>query len=272
MQDGALYFNTTVNVMRFYDLGNTLWVQFGGTAQAAAEAAQAAAELALDTFDDIFLGAKASDPTLDNDGNALATGAIYYNTAQNRLKVWSGSAWGNAVDPLGSDSRIPSPTASGFGQLIVQNDADDAYEFLGQGTANIQRLMSKGTNALPVFETEPYVFAMTFHGEPDGNIEIMRHTFERAVSFAEDFDDGNTPGSYGTAGTAPTAATRSFAVNKNGASYGDIEIATNGNVTFLTDGVGDPADFAAGDSIEIVSPSTIDDIADISFTFYGLFA
>ena len=54
----------------------------------AAQNAQTAAEAALDTFDDDFLGAKSSDPTLDNDGNALTDGALYYNTTDNRMKVY----------------------------------------------------------------------------------------------------------------------------------------------------------------------------------------
>lgn len=63
------------------------------TAQSAAEDAQTAAEAALDSFDDRYLGAKSSDPALDNDGNALLTGAIYWNTSSNGLRFWSGSAW-----------------------------------------------------------------------------------------------------------------------------------------------------------------------------------
>ena len=58
------------------------------TAQTAAETAQAAAESALDTFDDKFLGSKSSDPTLDNDGNALTDGALYFNTTDNVMKVY----------------------------------------------------------------------------------------------------------------------------------------------------------------------------------------
>jgi len=69
-------------------------------AQTAAETAQAAAELAYDNFDDRYLGPKASDPTLDNDGDALIDGALYFNTTTNVLKYWDGSAWQNveAVD------------------------------------------------------------------------------------------------------------------------------------------------------------------------------
>ena len=58
------------------------------TAKAAAETAQTAAEAALDTFDDRFLGAKASDPTVDNDGNALIDGAIYFNTTTDVMNVY----------------------------------------------------------------------------------------------------------------------------------------------------------------------------------------
>ena len=61
----------------------------------AAQAAQTAAEAALDSFDDRYLGAKASAPSLDNDGNALITGALYWNTTSNLMFVWSGTAWGS---------------------------------------------------------------------------------------------------------------------------------------------------------------------------------
>ena len=58
------------------------------TAKTAAETAQTAAETALDTFDDRFLGAKASDPSVDNDGNVLLDGAMYFNTSSNYMKVY----------------------------------------------------------------------------------------------------------------------------------------------------------------------------------------
>ena len=58
------------------------------TAQAAAETAKTAAETALDTFDDRFLGAKSSNPTVDNDGNTLVDGALYFDTTNNLMKVY----------------------------------------------------------------------------------------------------------------------------------------------------------------------------------------
>ena len=71
----------------------------GNSATAAANSATAAASSAtdaaasFDSFDDTYLGAKSSAPSVDNDGNALATGALYFNSSTNVLNVWSGSAW-----------------------------------------------------------------------------------------------------------------------------------------------------------------------------------
>jgi hypothetical protein len=65
-----------------------------GSATAAAASATAAAE-SYDSFDDRYLGAKSSAPSVDNDGNALITGAIYWNTTDNAMYVWTGSAWGS---------------------------------------------------------------------------------------------------------------------------------------------------------------------------------
>lgn len=59
---------------------------------AASSAASAAA--ALDSFDDRYLGSKTSDPTVDNDGNALVTGALYYRTTTPAgMKVYDGAQW-----------------------------------------------------------------------------------------------------------------------------------------------------------------------------------
>jgi hypothetical protein len=41
-----------------------------------------------DQFDVRYLGSKSSDPATDNQGNALIDGALYWNTTDNRLKVY----------------------------------------------------------------------------------------------------------------------------------------------------------------------------------------
>jgi len=74
-----------------------------GAAQVALAEAQVAlattqannAAASLDSFEDQYLGAKSSNPSVDNDGGALITGALYFNTTVPEMRVWNGSAWVN---------------------------------------------------------------------------------------------------------------------------------------------------------------------------------
>jgi hypothetical protein len=66
------------------------------SASAAAASAASAATL-LDNFDDIYLGSFATDPTVDNDGDPLTAGDLYFNTVSSTLQVYSGSAWQTAA-------------------------------------------------------------------------------------------------------------------------------------------------------------------------------
>tara|TARA_Y100000748_G_scaffold299385_1_gene296144 strand:+ start:393 stop:2183 length:1791 start_codon:yes stop_codon:yes gene_type:complete len=99
----------------------------------AAANAQAAAEAALDIFDDDYLGSKSSDPTVDNDGNALADGSLYYNTTDNRMKVYDlGTTSWLYVSPTSSDQTKINSVANAINAVsnvssnlsAVQNFAD----------------------------------------------------------------------------------------------------------------------------------------------------
>jgi microcystin-dependent protein len=62
-------------------------------AAADAEAAATAAAASYDAFDDRYLGSKTSDPALDNDGAALITGALYWNSVAEEIRVYNGTSW-----------------------------------------------------------------------------------------------------------------------------------------------------------------------------------
>lgn len=66
----------------------------------AASSSAASAAASYDSFDDRYLGPKATAPTVDNDGNTLLVGALYFNTTSNQMKVWDGSSWLNAYASL----------------------------------------------------------------------------------------------------------------------------------------------------------------------------
>ena len=90
---------------------------------AAAAASAAAAAASYDSFDDRYLGAKATVPSVDNDGNALTAGALYFNTTTGAMQVWDAvaAAWEGITSAV-SSSRW-SKTAVG-GETTL-NGADD---------------------------------------------------------------------------------------------------------------------------------------------------
>ena len=101
------------------------------TAQTAAEAARDSALAAYDNFDDRYLGAKSSNPTLDNDGNALLAGALYFNTVVPEMRLWTGSAW---VAAYVSGTGFLS-TANNLSELTAT--ASTARTNIGLGTAAV---------------------------------------------------------------------------------------------------------------------------------------
>ncbi len=80
----------------------------------AAAAAASNAEVAFDSFDDKYLGSKASDPATDNDGNPLLTGALYWNTTVGAVRVWNGSAWLS----MAADASIVDFQQAGAGAVV----------------------------------------------------------------------------------------------------------------------------------------------------------
>ena len=161
---------------------------FGSTASAAASAAAAAtsetnAAASYDSFDDRYLGAKASAPAVDNDGNALLTGALYWNSTSSNLFVWTGSAWSQAAftagtfatltgtetltnktltapainlinDTSGNEVLNFSPTASAVDYVTVQNGigvATPLHIYADGPSANIGlHLQPKGTGLITI--------------------------------------------------------------------------------------------------------------------------
>jgi hypothetical protein len=86
------------------------------SASAAATSATNAAA-SYDSFDDRYLGAKSSEPSTDNDGDALVAGALYFNTSENYMKVYDGSAFQNAYanvnDAIGNVVEDTTPQLGG---------------------------------------------------------------------------------------------------------------------------------------------------------------
>ena len=96
-----------------------------GSATAAAASATAAAA-SYDSFDDRYLGSKSTPPTVDNDGNALVTGALYWDSVSNQMFAWTGSAWGS----ISSTASIYRYKFTASGGETSESGVDDLSQTL----------------------------------------------------------------------------------------------------------------------------------------------
>lgn len=105
------------------------------------------AAASFDSFDDRYLGAKASAPTVDNDGDALLVGALYWNTSSNNLFIWTGSEWNSAAFDVGTalfdadigvtvQGLLTAGTGIGIVSDTITNTAPDQTVVLTEG-ANV---------------------------------------------------------------------------------------------------------------------------------------
>jgi len=85
------------------------------TSATAAAASATAAATSADNFDDVYLGSKGSAPTLDNDGDALTSGDLYFNSSTGALNVWNGSTW----VAIAADTDVKT--------LVSSNDSTAGY-------------------------------------------------------------------------------------------------------------------------------------------------
>jgi len=120
------------------------------TSATSAAASASAAAASYDSFDDRYLGAKSSAPSVDNDGNALITGALYFNSTTPGMYVWTGSTW----TVMATSGDIESVTAgtglSGggtAGAVTVSLDTTSAYVVPSQSTHANKFLTTDGTSA-----------------------------------------------------------------------------------------------------------------------------
>lgn len=108
----------------------------------AAAASAASALAALDSFDDRYLGAKTSDPALDNDGNALVAGALYFNSVDGVMKLYTGSAW-IAAYVSGTASNVAFSPAGAISATNVQTAIQEL------DTEKVPRTSTTGSALVP---------------------------------------------------------------------------------------------------------------------------
>lgn len=98
------------------------WAAKSDASATASAGSAASAANSFDEFDDRYLGSKTSDPTLDNDGNALLTGALYWNETNDVMRAYTGTVW----ESVGSSSANITLYTSGAAQTVFTGADDNA--------------------------------------------------------------------------------------------------------------------------------------------------
>jgi hypothetical protein len=126
------------------------------SATASSNSATSAAA-SYDAFDDRYLGSKASDPVLDNDGNALLTGALYFNFTSDDMKVYTGSTWKVTGSNPDSPVFVDTVTAPDFDlDAIAETKAVTAVDVFVYDT-------SKGLRRRRMAQEEQNLLGTTRH-------------------------------------------------------------------------------------------------------------
>jgi hypothetical protein len=144
--------------------------------QTAAGSSATAAAAAYDSFDDRYLGAKSSNPTVDNDGNALLTGALYWNTVSNEMRVYSGSAWVATYIPSSGYLALSGGTMTGAITFAAGQTVDGTNKI---GYINIPQNSQSAAYTLVAADAGKHIF----HPSTDANARTFTIPANSSVAY-----------------------------------------------------------------------------------------
>lgn len=173
------------------------------------------AQYASNEFNTIYLGAKDTAPTVDNDGNTLIVGALYFNTVTDIMYSWDGTSWISAIAGANTATTNTNQTITGvktFTQPIVGSVTGNAATATALATSRTFNLSGDVTGV-----------AQSFNGT--ANVSIPSTIANDAVTTAKIQNLAVTVGKLGT--TEQTRIAKAW-VNFNGTtSPGTIRSSYN---------------------------------------------
>jgi hypothetical protein len=235
---------------------------FANTASNSANAANSARDAALaaaDNFDDVYLGSKTTDPTLDNDGDALTAGDLYYNSVGTVLKYYTGSAW-VAITSGGITDLVQDTTPQLGGMLDVNGQS------IGDGTLELVKFAetASAVNEITVTNSATGNAPEIASSGDDTNIDLKLTPKGTGKLNLDGIKFPNADGSAGQALTTNGSGILSFStISADGTADWDTSVKTTGftatankgyfcNTTSAAFTVTLPSSPSAGDEIVIV--------------------
>lgn len=136
------------------------------SASAAATSATNAAN-SFDSFDDRYLGAKSSDPSTDNDGDALVTGALYFKTGDG-MQVYTGSAWDDVKPTSSEQTNINTVAAANSNITAVAGNATN-INAVGAISANVTSVANIASDVTSLANSLEKTYTVTVVNPGSGN-------------------------------------------------------------------------------------------------------
>jgi hypothetical protein len=183
-----------------------------------------AAAASYDSFDDRYLGAKSSNPTVDNDGNALLTGALYWNTTSSEMRVYSGSAWVTAYLPSSGYLALSGGTMTGAVTFASGQFGTNVNTFLSTpSSANLAAALTDETGTgVNVFNNAPTLIAPLLGTPASGTLtNCTGYTYANLSGTIPTWNQnttgtaGNVTGIVGVANGGTGTATPSLVAGSN---------------------------------------------------------
>jgi len=121
------------------------------TSESNASTSATNAAASYDSFDDRYLGAKSSDPALDNDSNALIDGALYFDTTNNVMKVYDlgNTIWKRTTPTSAEQTNIDTVSGISSNVTSVANISSNVTAVAGNAT-NINTVAGANANITTV--------------------------------------------------------------------------------------------------------------------------
>ncbi len=187
-------------------------------------ASAALVESVYDSFDDRYLGAKASDPTVDNDGNPLVTGAFYFNFTVGSMKVWTGSAWRDdaSLAEAAALAAAASETNAGASETAATNSQSYAQEWADKAEDSLISAAAGGN------QTDDYS-ALHHAAKADASANAAGISASNAST-----SESNAATSAGNASTSATSASDAQSYAEEWANKAEdtlVSAAAGGNQT-----------------------------------------
>jgi hypothetical protein len=254
------------------------------SAQTAAEAARDQTLAVYDSFDDRYLGSKTSDPSVDNDGNALVAGALYFNSVSGIMKLYTGTAW-VAAYVQGVAASINFTPAGGVAASNVQAAIEEVDSeklakagdtmtgplLLPAGSASAPALSRSGDTDTGIFFPAADTIAFAEGGvevariNSDGQIVTIAGTASLpALTFTGDlntgiYSSGADALNFAEGGVGfrvgyrniPPVGTKTSSYTLATSDVGKyVQVGTSGSITIPT------STFSEGDAISLVNNTT----------------